>query len=74
MTKPESDAQHELAALIHQNSEIDIRVWAKALRRYGEALEELVATADRADSGFCCVCDARLTASAHLCKGEVKVA
>jgi hypothetical protein len=74
MSKPEIDAQHELATLIHRNSEIDIRVWAKTMRRYGEALEELVATADLADSGFCCVCDARLTSSAHLCRDAIKVA
>jgi hypothetical protein len=59
MSKPEIDAQHELATLIHRNSEIDIRVWAKTMRRYGEALEER---------------DARLTSSAHLCRDAIKVA
>lgn len=68
--KPEDDAQHELATLINQNCEIDIRVWAKVLRRYGEALEDMVATADKADSGFCCMCDTRLAGNgSHLCRG-----
>lgn len=72
--KPESEAQHELAALIHKNSDIDLRVWAKTMRRYGEILEEMLSVVDKADKGFCCVCDTRLTGAPHSCRGEVQVA
>lgn len=71
--RPESEAQHELAALIHKNSDIDLRVWAKTMRRYGEILEDMLAVVDKADTGFCCMCDTRLDESGtHLCKKEVQ--